>query len=81
MNFLPNLLVQQQELRPTIPGFVSGSGFGSWVDDKWNSWAGFGSCSKKIQDFRVPGRFMVSLGLFIPSLNDKQSDLCITPKY
>jgi hypothetical protein len=34
MNFWPNLLVQQRELRPKIHGSVPGSGFGSWFDKK-----------------------------------------------
>jgi hypothetical protein len=66
MNFWPNLLVQRQELRPKIPGSVPGSGFGSWFDEKWTSWSGFGSCSRKIQDFLVPGRFLVNLVSFVP---------------
>ena len=48
MNFWPNLLVQQRELRLEITGSVPGSGFGSWFDEKWTSWAGFGSRSKRL---------------------------------
>ena len=49
-------------LRPKIPG----SGFGSWFDEKLISWVGFGSCLKIIQDFLVPGRFLVNLASFVP---------------
>jgi hypothetical protein len=71
------LLVQGRELRPKIPGFVPGSGFGSWFDEKWTSWAGFVSCSKKIQDFLVPGGFLVNLVSFVPYAGQVQTVFCV----
>jgi hypothetical protein len=49
-----------------MPGSVPGSGSGSWFDEKWTSWVGFGFSSKQIQDIQVPGRFLVNLVLFVP---------------
>jgi hypothetical protein len=53
-------------IRPKIPGSVAGSAFSSLFNGKWTSRGDFCSCLKTIQDFLVPGRFLVNLVSFVP---------------